>query len=70
LIFIERERLKSWKLNPSRLVKGIGRSKILRVPLIMIIEEMGSLVVASVRGGAAKRYYEAKNSDLECEGAK
>ena len=35
----------------------------------MIIEERGSLAVASVRGGVAKWYYEAKNSDLECEGA-
>ena len=36
----------------------------------MIIEERGSLAVASVRGRAAKWYYEAKNSVLECEGAK
>jgi hypothetical protein len=35
----------------------------------MIIEKRGSLVMASVRGGAAKWYYEAKNSNLECEGA-
>jgi hypothetical protein len=35
----------------------------------MIIEERGSLAVTSVRGGAIKWYYEAKNSVLECEGA-
>jgi hypothetical protein len=35
----------------------------------MIIEKRGSLVMASIRGGAAKWYYEAKNSNLECEGA-
>jgi hypothetical protein len=48
-------------------LKGIGRSRILRVPSIMIIEERGSLAVANVRGGAVKWYYEAKNSVLECE---
>jgi hypothetical protein len=35
----------------------------------MIIKERGNLAVVSVRGGAAKWFYEAKNSDLECEGA-
>jgi hypothetical protein len=35
----------------------------------MIIEERDILAMASVRGKAAKWYYEAKNSDLECEGA-
>jgi hypothetical protein len=34
----------------------------------MIIEEKGNLAVVSVKGGVAKWYYEAKNSDLECEG--
>ena len=35
----------------------------------MIIEERGSLAVESIRGGAVKWDYEAKNSVLECAGA-
>jgi hypothetical protein len=34
----------------------------------MTIEERGSLAMVSARGGAAKWFNEAKNSDLECEG--
>jgi hypothetical protein len=60
---------KNWKPNLSLSVKGTERSRILRAPLIMIIKVRDNLAMASIRGGAAKRYNEAKNSDLECEGA-
>jgi hypothetical protein len=61
--------LKNWKLNLSLPIERTGRSRTLSAPLTMIIEEMGSLVVASVRGGAVKLYHEAKNSVMEREGA-